>query len=625
MSFQDKKGISLASGFKLQSESPLDVRQCVDTLAERDELVTLNAAPIGVPIYVKENKNYYSYDGENWTIINYTHPTDDGFKHIPVVGNNDNGKILATEDQEALWKSPEELNLSRNNHNHGIEDIVNLESKLDNKANMWKFTNNQSAPYSGSNRAYINFPKSELTPDIKIGDLFWYKSNGYLYQYVADPGSVSSFVVCNVILSSASLMNLFDSGYYNDKLAESFATTNHSHEYSDIENTPVSLPNPNSLIVTVSRDDGKNQITNGINYNGQDQKTVTISNDSIGAAKKYHTHTSDDIQSLDVSKLTGGKIDISLIPKGAIEECIDVDTDEDRFSLTTDQIQKGDTVKVISTGFMYFVKDDTKLDVEEGYEIYTAGGASTAPWSGITGKPTTYPPSQHSHPVSQITDFNDQKLSNPNELTIQILKTIDAGPPSISTIKYDGSEAKTIVISPSCIGASKEIHNHNISDINELETTLDNTKTKVYEEMESYFDNCINPDLGFEDQDQDKYHTTFSIPLTGQYKIGDIVYASLSKQCGTIIDVTSTECICKYIPDLNTLRKFFVRKTDNIVANKLPVPVGTCFTHISPDPTAFVQRFGGTWEVDGNFDTIINGVSKIYYMHRKVSDEEVKS
>ena len=38
MSFEDKKGIVVASGFKLQAETLLDARQQVDTLEELKEI-----------------------------------------------------------------------------------------------------------------------------------------------------------------------------------------------------------------------------------------------------------------------------------------------------------------------------------------------------------------------------------------------------------------------------------------------------------------------------------------------------------------------------------------------------------------------------------------------------------
>ncbi|EET60361.1 hypothetical protein BRYFOR_07557 [Marvinbryantia formatexigens DSM 14469] len=66
MGFADKKGITVASGFKLQAGALLDARGQVETLAERDELVTLNAVTAGLQVYVKENKTAYVYNGTGW-------------------------------------------------------------------------------------------------------------------------------------------------------------------------------------------------------------------------------------------------------------------------------------------------------------------------------------------------------------------------------------------------------------------------------------------------------------------------------------------------------------------------------------------------------------------------------
>ena len=79
MAFADKKGITVTAGFKLQAESMVDLRGSVDTLQERDELVTLKAAPAGLRVWVKENKTLYVYNGTAWDEITkgtgYVHPS----------------------------------------------------------------------------------------------------------------------------------------------------------------------------------------------------------------------------------------------------------------------------------------------------------------------------------------------------------------------------------------------------------------------------------------------------------------------------------------------------------------------------------------------------------------------
>lgn len=101
---------------------------------------------------------------------------------------------------------------------------------------------------------------------------------------------------------------------------------------------------------------------------------------------------STTLANFDASKITSGTIDIDRLPKAALERLIVVTNDTARFKLTTATVQSGDTVKVTSTGKMYLIKDESKLNSEDGYEPYTASSASSVPWSGVTDKPSTFAP-----------------------------------------------------------------------------------------------------------------------------------------------------------------------------------------------------------------------------------------
>lgn len=60
MSVFDKfSGIGVASGFKLQAKTPLDPRQVVDTIDDRNALITENGAYEGIRVYVKADKKTY--------------------------------------------------------------------------------------------------------------------------------------------------------------------------------------------------------------------------------------------------------------------------------------------------------------------------------------------------------------------------------------------------------------------------------------------------------------------------------------------------------------------------------------------------------------------------------------
>ena len=73
-----------------------------------------------------------------------------------------------------------------------------------------------------------------------------------------------------------------------------------------------------------------------------------------------------------------GLIPISYIPKDAFQDCVTVVDDTARFALTTDDVQNGDCVYVNSSQIMYFVVDDTKLDLAAGYKALAAGIAAQA-------------------------------------------------------------------------------------------------------------------------------------------------------------------------------------------------------------------------------------------------------
>lgn len=126
---------------------------------------------------------------------------------------------------------------------------------------------------------------------------------------------------------------------------------------------------------------------------------------SVSTNFSSNASISTTLAGFDASKITSGTISIDRLPKGALERLSIVANTAARLALTTATVQNGDTVKQTDTGVMYYVKDDTKLSTEAGWEPYTAGTATSVPWSGVTGKPSTFTPADHTHPKSQITDF----------------------------------------------------------------------------------------------------------------------------------------------------------------------------------------------------------------------------
>lgn len=78
--FDSFTGIGVASGFKLQAKTPLDARQVVDSVADRDLLIAENGAYEGMLVYVRATQTLYQLKGTtagDWTEIGKGVVTED--------------------------------------------------------------------------------------------------------------------------------------------------------------------------------------------------------------------------------------------------------------------------------------------------------------------------------------------------------------------------------------------------------------------------------------------------------------------------------------------------------------------------------------------------------------------
>lgn len=104
------------------------------------------------------------------------------------------------------------------------------------------------------------------------------------------------------------------------------------------------------------------------------------------------TTLKSEMKAIDAAWITSGVISIDRLPATAVERMYVAPDETARQNLTTEQVQNGDTVKVTSTGKMFFVVDETKLGTAEwadAFMEYSAGVAGSVDWSGVTNKPTT--------------------------------------------------------------------------------------------------------------------------------------------------------------------------------------------------------------------------------------------
>lgn len=178
--------------------------------------------------------------------------------------------------------------------------------------------------------------------------------------------------------------------------------------------------------ITVEADTKEGGVSGTFSFDGSQNVSFTTSLNKVPASK------------------VEGVLALENIPRGAQERLIVVANTTAMLALTTDDVQQGDTVKVTSpAGEMYYVKDETKLGTMDAFEVYTAGAASSAPWSGITDKPDFKAVATS----GSYTDLINKptSLKNPNAISVTI--------GGASAVLYDGSEAKALTITPETVGA----------------------------------------------------------------------------------------------------------------------------------------------------------------------------
>ena len=404
-------------------------------------------------------------------------------------------KVFNGEKEISVIVSPSTIDAAEKNHTHVADDISGLPSVLPNPQPLSISLNGSAQTgYTGSEKVSI-----DITPS-SIGAAASSHTHPYAGAKIAGgaANSVANAFKMSLNGGGAEGVNYFTFDGSAEKSVNitpasiGASASDHTHNYAGSSTAGGAATEASKT--TGSLEVSFNNISQG-SFNGSGDMDINITPDAIGASATSHTHnyagsssvggaansalkldservislsgevtgsvsfdgTQDvtidtSVSGIDASKVISGVFDIDRIPKAAVERCAIVADDAARFRLTIDDVQKGDTVKVVDTNLMYFVVDDSKLDSEDGYESYSAGQASSVPWSGVTGKPDTFAPSAHTHTKSEITDF-PVAMKNPNTLSVKV--------GSNAAIEYDGSSARTINITPASIGASASDHTHN--------------------------------------------------------------------------------------------------------------------------------------------------------------------
>ena len=253
-------------------------------------------------------------------------------------------------------------------------------------------------------------------------------------------------------------------------------------------------------------------------------RTISLDGAAAGSGSfDGSANSTINVSSLDATKLTG-VVPIANLPPSVVERMSIVKDDTERLALTKDTVQDGDVVKVQSSGLMYYVVDDTKLNEEAGYEVFKAGTAASVPWGGVTDKPDSYPPSSHTHTKSQITDF-PSSLPNPSNLTMQI--------EGDNAAVYNGSTSQTFNVTKSSLGLDK------------VNNTADADKSVKYAASAGNADTATGHSLGLNIpspsvEDQDKFLSAKGVweSITGKIEGTKVTSAETADKLATARNIT---------------------------------------------------------------------------------------
>ena len=640
MSFEDKKGIVVASGFKLQAETLLDARQQVDTLEDLNELVTLHAAVEGLRVYVKANKTNYVYNGTSWDKLTigtgYTHPTGDGYHHVPATGTTNNGKFLkagATAESESWEKIKVE----------DIEDFPESSPTAENlviKLNGGTEEGTNQFTFNGSAEKSVN-----ITPD-NIGAAA--SDHDHTHDDITDFDNAVTALIPSIPTSLPNPHAITFTGAVEETYDGSAAKT---------VNIPTSGATDSDLIIQLNG--GSQEDTNKFTFDGSQDKTVNITPNNIGAAASDHDHTHDDISDFNdaVARL------IPAIPTklpnphaitftGAVEETYDGSAAK-TVNIPTSGATDSDLIIQLNGGS----QEDTNKFTFDGSQDKTVN---------ITPSSIGAATEEHTHTHDDISDFDNAvtelipaiptKLPNPYAITFTgaveetydgsaaksinipetsptnedlIIKLNNGAVEGTSQFTFDGSAAKTVNITPTAIGAAASDHDHTHDDI----TDFDNAVSALIPSIPTSLPNPYA--ITFTGATEDTYDgssaKTVNIPETSptdenliiKFNGGNTEGSSkftFDGSAAKTVNITPSAIGAAASSHTHNYAGSSSAGGAATSALKVNVPVGTILFSTSTSTTFFRNCFGGTWTIVGNMDAVVSASNVVkIYMFRKTA------
>ena len=350
MAFADKKGIVVASPFKLQAESMLDVRQQVNTIAERDELVTIKAATAGLRVYVRETKKSYVYNGTGWDTLSIG---GNASLTVTLNGGTTEGTNKFTYNGTAnktINITPSLVGAAPASHTHTKSQITDFPASLKNPYAI-TFAGATTGTYDGSRAVTITIPTKYSTTNSLIVTLnggtqegtnkFTFdgsteKTINISPNTIGAAASSHTHNVSNITGLTAGRAVISDANghpsvsavtatelSYLDGVTSSVQTqlnnkaaVGHTHNYAGSSSAGGAANSVKTSLI-IKLNSGTTEGTNMFTFNGATAKSINITPSAIGAAASSHTHAGTAITGLTANRAlisnSSGQVAVSTV------------------------------------------------------------------------------------------------------------------------------------------------------------------------------------------------------------------------------------------------------------------------------------------------------------------------